>query len=173
MPKVKLEISGKAIPVTADCQIEGSTFSVRIDDQMFQGTWVTTGPGEGWLSCHGKIVPFYMAQQHEKLSIWLGGQAYQLSLISGGPRRAGEAGSAGLQGGDVKAPMPGTVLKVLVQAGDIVEPNQPLVIMESMKMEMTLSSPTAATVQQINGSAGQLVEMGTVLVKLTPIESPE
>jgi biotin carboxyl carrier protein len=165
MPKVKLEIPGQAKPFTADCQIEDHTFSILLDEHIFQGTWVSTGPGEGWLSCEGKILPFYMAQQQEKLSIWLDGQTYQLSLISGGRRRAGDSGSTAVHG-DIKAPMPGTVLKVLVKAGDTVEPNQPVVIMESMKMEMTLSSPTATTVQQVSCTEGQLVEMGAVLVKL-------
>jgi acetyl/propionyl-CoA carboxylase alpha subunit len=166
MSKVKLEVSGKDKLVNADYQIEGTTFSVVLDDQVFQGTWVATGPGEGWLSCEGKILPFYMTQTQEKLSIWLDGLTYHINLHSGGPRRAGESASAALQDGDVKAPMPGTILKVAVKAGDSVEANQPLVIMESMKMEMTLSAPTATTVQQVLCTEGQLVEMGAVLVKL-------
>lgn len=171
MPKVKLEVPGQAKLVTADYQIEDSTFSLVLngysdDPQMYQGTWVATGPGEGWLSCDGKILPFFLTQNEEKLNIWLDGNTYALNLESAEARRAGKAGANTLLGGDVKAPMPGTVLKVLVKAGDQVEANQPLVIMESMKMEMTLSAPAAALVQDVFCSEGKLVDMGTHLVKL-------
>ena len=64
--------------------------------------------------------------------------------------------------------MPGTILQLKVKAGDTVEANQPLIIMESMKMEMTLSAPYAGWVAAINGQEGQLVDMGTLLVKLEP-----
>ena len=66
--------------------------------------------------------------------------------------------------------MPGTVLKVCVQAGDRVEPQAPLVVVESMKMEMTLAAPAAARVREVVCAVGQMVEPGTVLVRLEPLE---
>jgi acetyl/propionyl-CoA carboxylase alpha subunit len=66
----------------------------------------------------------------------------------------------------VVAPMPGTVLSVLVAAGDEVEPRQPLVVLEAMKMETPLLSPYAATVREIHVAEGDRVTAGTVLVEL-------
>ncbi|KAB2945072.1 MAG: acetyl-CoA carboxylase biotin carboxyl carrier protein subunit, partial [Phycisphaerae bacterium] len=51
-----------------------------------------------------------------------------------------------MQAVEVKAPMPGTILKILVKPGDVVTAHQPLVVMESMKMEMTLSASGAGRV---------------------------
>jgi 3-methylcrotonyl-CoA carboxylase alpha subunit len=66
---------------------------------------------------------------------------------------------------DLTAPMPGTVLKVLVAPGQRFEAHAPLVVMESMKMEMTLSAPHAGRVGMIECRPGQLVAMGAVLMR--------
>lgn len=166
MPKVVLKFPDRAEPVSLSCQIEADRFSVTQDEQVYEGSLVLTGPGEGWLNCGGRILPFYMSQQQDELALWVNGNTYSLSLINPQARRSGGAAGGALPGGEVKSPMPGTILKVLVQPGDAVEANQPLVLMESMKMEMTLSAPQAATVTDVNCAPGQLVEMGALLVKL-------
>jgi 3-methylcrotonyl-CoA carboxylase alpha subunit len=66
----------------------------------------------------------------------------------------------------VTAPMPGTVVRVLVTAGDTVEPRQPLVVLEAMKMETPLVSPYAALVQAVHVAEGDRVAGGAVLVEL-------
>jgi acetyl/propionyl-CoA carboxylase alpha subunit len=66
----------------------------------------------------------------------------------------------------VTAPMPGTVVRVLVAAGDTVEPRQPLVVLEAMKMETPLVSPYAALVQAVHVAEGDRVAGGAVLVEL-------
>jgi pyruvate carboxylase subunit B len=63
--------------------------------------------------------------------------------------------------------MPGTVLRVLVAAGDSVEARQPLVVLEAMKMETPLLSPYAATVSVVHVAEGERVAGGATLVELT------
>jgi 3-methylcrotonyl-CoA carboxylase alpha subunit len=166
MPKVMLKFPDRTEPVSLSCQIEANRFTVTREEAVYQGSLVLTGPGEGWLNYAGRILPFYISQQQDELALWVNGGSYSLSLVNPEARRSGGATGDSLQGGEVKSPMPGTVLKVLVQPGDRVEANQPLVLMESMKMEMTLSAPQAATVTAVQCAAGQLVEMGALLVKL-------
>ncbi len=64
------------------------------------------------------------------------------------------------------APMPGTVIKVLVAAGDRVAARQPLVVLEAMKMETPLVSPYDATVLGVHVAEGDRVAGGTLLVEL-------
>jgi propionyl-CoA carboxylase alpha chain len=66
--------------------------------------------------------------------------------------------------GSLTAPMPGAVVRVLVEAGDAVVVGQPLVVLEAMKMEHTVAAPAAGTVTAISVAAGQQVDAGTVLV---------
>lgn len=61
-------------------------------------------------------------------------------------------------------PMPGRVVKVLVQAGQEVAKGQGLVIVEAMKMENELKAPRAAVVAAVRVQEGQGVEKGAVLV---------
>jgi acetyl/propionyl-CoA carboxylase alpha subunit len=69
--------------------------------------------------------------------------------------------------GAVTAPMPGTVLVVHVAAGADVEPRQPLVTLEAMKMEHPVTAPFAATVSAVHVSPGDAVAAGQVLAELS------
>jgi acetyl/propionyl-CoA carboxylase alpha subunit len=66
----------------------------------------------------------------------------------------------------VTAPMPGTVIRVLVGEGDAVRARQPLLVLEAMKMETPLVSPYEAVVKRVHVSEGDRVAGGTVLVEL-------
>jgi acetyl/propionyl-CoA carboxylase alpha subunit len=66
----------------------------------------------------------------------------------------------------VTAPMPGTVLRVLVAPGDTVEPRQPLVVLEAMKMETPLLAPYAASVREVKVAEGDRVAGGAELIEL-------
>jgi acetyl/propionyl-CoA carboxylase alpha subunit len=66
----------------------------------------------------------------------------------------------------VTAPMPGTVIGVRVEPGEAVQPRQPLVVLEAMKMELPVASPFAATVKAVHVAAGDRVPGGAPLVEL-------
>jgi acetyl/propionyl-CoA carboxylase alpha subunit len=66
----------------------------------------------------------------------------------------------------VVAPMPGVVIRIVAREGDRVEPRQPLVVLEAMKMETPLASPFEATVKRIHVSEGDRVTGGAALVDL-------
>jgi propionyl-CoA carboxylase alpha chain len=75
------------------------------------------------------------------------------------PDEAGRAGS-------LVAPMPGSVLRLLVAVGDTVAAGQPLLAMEAMKMEHQVVAPTAGTVAEIFVQVGQQLAHGQRLVQL-------
>jgi len=66
----------------------------------------------------------------------------------------------------VLAHITGTGWKVLVQVGDTVAADQELLILESMKMEMPVESPSAGRVASIAATPGQAVEEGDLLLEL-------
>ncbi len=72
--------------------------------------------------------------------------------------------------GEVTTAMPGMVVRVLVQEGDRVEKDQPLVILEAMKMENEFKAPIDSVVKAIRAKEGETVEANTVLVVLEPEE---
>lgn len=65
------------------------------------------------------------------------------------------------------APMPGNILKIFVNVGDTVEVNQPLMILEAMKMENEIVATSAGTITGIHVSTGQVVNPGDALVTVS------
>ena len=68
---------------------------------------------------------------------------------------------------DVVAEMVANVWRVLVAAGDAVGEGDPLVILESMKMEIPVASPVAGTVQELRVQEGGVVQEGDVIAVVT------
>ena len=66
----------------------------------------------------------------------------------------------------VLAHITGTVWKVLVQVGETVATDQPLLILESMKMEMPVEAPTSGRVASVAVTPGQAVDEGDLLLEL-------
>jgi biotin carboxyl carrier protein len=64
----------------------------------------------------------------------------------------------------IKAPIPGLVVKLLVAEGDSVDENQPLLILEAMKMENEIRSPRACTIKKVEIAVGQRIEQNAVMI---------
>jgi pyruvate carboxylase len=60
--------------------------------------------------------------------------------------------------GDVGAPLQGRLTKIMVNPGDVVVKNQPLFVIEAMKMESIVSAPVAGLVQRVLLKAGTVIE---------------
>jgi propionyl-CoA carboxylase alpha chain len=80
-----------------------------------------------------------------------------------------EPGSA-VEKGSLVAPMPGNVIRLGAAVGDAVTAGQPLIWLEAMKMEHTITAPADGVVAELNVNTGQQVEVGAVLAR---VESPE
>jgi biotin carboxyl carrier protein len=70
----------------------------------------------------------------------------------------------------IKPPMPGSVVKVLVEVGQKVDEGAPIIVVEAMKMEITLYSSIEGVISQINVEAGQQVDSEQVLVVISKEE---
>ncbi len=87
------------------------------------------------------------------------------------PSEDGANGAGGGAGGTgekdkVFAPMPGKIVKLLVNEGDKVTQKQPLVIVEAMKMENQVNSPSDGKVKKINFADGDQVDTDTPIIEL-------
>ena len=100
--------------------------------------------------------------------VWSGGRRHNLPAAPLTPPPAGESAqvSTGVPGREIRAPLSGTVVRVLVTEGDRVASRIPLVVLEAMKMETPLSSPFEAVVRRIHVAEGDRVAGGALLVEL-------
>src|SRR5919198_936905 len=100
---------------------------------------------------------------------WAGGFRLNLSPPPPMPPPDPELASHDHAGGEqssLTAPMPGTVIRVLVGDGDSVKPRQALVVLEAMKMETPIVSPYEAVVRAVHVEEGDRVAGGELLVEL-------
>ena len=97
----------------------------------------------------------------EEIGVWLDGEHFRFARVA-----RGAPAESGPTGGEVLAPMPGTVLDVLVTAGKVVARGDPLVVLEAMKMEHTLRAGGAGRIVEVNVQAGQRVRDGERLLSL-------
>jgi acetyl-CoA/propionyl-CoA carboxylase biotin carboxyl carrier protein len=79
-------------------------------------------------------------------------------------RRPGARGTVGGGSGEVAAPMQGTIVKVLVGPGDIVEAGDAVVVLEAMKMENNVTTDRAGTITEVRVAEGDSVGGGDVVV---------
>lgn len=110
----------------------------------------------------------------DDFSVNVDGKDYAVSLTEGAdapPQAAASSGTAPAATGEataLTAAVPGNVYKISVSVGDRVEENQPLLVLEAMKMETPVVSPCAGVVASIEVSAGDVVESGQVLLTVSP-----
>ncbi|MEP7180383.1 MAG: biotin/lipoyl-containing protein, partial [Pseudonocardiales bacterium] len=69
--------------------------------------------------------------------------------------------------GSLLAPMPGSVVRLDASVGDVVSAGQPILWLEAMKMQHQINAPAAGVIADLPVSAGQQVDVGTVLVVIT------
>jgi acetyl-CoA/propionyl-CoA carboxylase biotin carboxyl carrier protein len=93
---------------------------------------------------------------------WLGrdGATWAIGEAPPPALRGARAGSAD---GTVRSPMPGTILAVHVAVGDTVSAGQPVLVVEAMKMEHTVTAPLDGVITELTAKAGQQVPMDETL----------
>jgi acetyl-CoA/propionyl-CoA carboxylase biotin carboxyl carrier protein len=79
------------------------------------------------------------------------------------PKRAAASAASGTGSGQVIVPMQGTIVKVLVAVGDVVEVGQAVCLLEAMKMENAVNSEKDGVVKEVRVSAGDSVGAGDVV----------
>jgi biotin carboxyl carrier protein len=139
----KISLDGQ--PVNADAvEIAPNTLSLLLDGQSYE-VHITPSP-DGILKLQTGLQEFTAEVADPRA--WRG-------------RRHGALEAEGRQ--QVVAPMPGKVVRVLVEAGDKVEAGQGLLVVEAMKMQNEIRSPKGGTVERLHVKEGQPVNAGDVL----------
>lgn len=132
---------------------------ISVDIHAKQGN-----PSRGWCTGpDGAIHSYAVYGDGGQVQVWLDGRVFVFEAAYEAARGSRRAGSIA---GDVSAPMPGRVMQVLVTDGQRVGAGEPLVILESMKMELIIDAPGDATVKRVAVEEGGLVDRGVRLVEL-------
>ena len=114
---------------------------LRVGDSAGRRAWVVTAGDVRW--------------------VYFDGEVFEIQVVRPGGRRRGASVS-----GSLSSPMPATVVRVEVTAGDAVHRGQTLIILEAMKMELPIRSAADGVVQAVHCRPGDLVQAGVPLVDI-------
>jgi biotin carboxyl carrier protein len=106
----------------------------------------------------------FAAGPPERREVFIDGRVFTFD-VGGAGHRQPRAASA--HGEALSAPMPATVLKVLVVAGQTVRRGETLLTLEAMKMELPVRAPLDGTIQAVHCREGELVQAGVRLLDLS------
>ena len=106
----------------------------------------------------GERVHANVVRSDRELTVFVAGVAHRLQVCEFETIQDEEAG------GRLTAPMPGSVIEVLVKEGEAVEPGRALMIIEAMKMEHTIVAPMAGRVARVRFAPGEQVKEGDQLI---------
>jgi biotin carboxyl carrier protein len=136
--------------VSADLQqLHGGLYALRLGDARDEVLAVAGEQGEVRLAIRGlEYAADVVDETHARLASVAGGRGGAHAHV------------------ELKAPMPGLLVRLLCGPGDEVQAGQPLVVLQAMKMENELSLARGGKVAAVNVQAGQTVEQGQVLVVL-------
>ncbi|MEM0951903.1 MAG: biotin carboxylase N-terminal domain-containing protein [Cyanobacteria bacterium P01_H01_bin.74] len=121
------------------------------------------------------VLPFYAHRHPNAVTLWVLGNVYSFSRKSkhsphhdnhAAQGHSGQAGAADANALQVLAPMPGNLISIAVVEGDVVKCGQALGVIESMKMEITLTADCDATVDRIFYQPGDQVALKALIVQL-------
>lgn len=158
-------------------ELEGTTFDVQLSRagagyRLHRGEsildvdlgWAAAGLADVRVNGIEKRVVF--AKRGDDVYVHVDGEAYHLRYRHPLDRLA--ALSDAEAGDHVRAPMPGAVISVLVEAQESVIRGQALLVMESMKMETTITAPRDGVVKAVHHGAAQTFDRDSLLISLEP-----
>lgn len=143
---------------------EAGRLRVRIGDRVIEADAVEVATGTYSILLGGRAYEVRVQPGNDGLRVHAGGREFAAQVID--PRvwrgkRAGVLEAEGRQ--QIIAPMPGKIVRVLVQAGENVEAGQGMLVVEAMKMQNEVHSPKTGKVERVLVTEGQAVNAGEVL----------
>jgi acetyl-CoA/propionyl-CoA carboxylase biotin carboxyl carrier protein len=151
--------------------LEGPDGAVEVAVRATGDTWAwQVGAASGTLTFDAT----HLAANH-RVSVFAEGEAVWVVDPDVGAVRfapvAGDNDSAGHGEASLEAPMPGTVVQLRVEPGASVAAGETLVVLESMKMEISIAAPRDGSVAEVLVAAGNQVDRGAVLIELAEEEA--
>ena len=162
--KYRVTVDGQEKEI--DVQISPSgALSVAVDGARSDADIVRV-PGGVNIILGGRVFDLAFGGKAEARHVALGEDRVTVSVQN--ERARSQKRGGGMKGAaskEIRSPMPGRVVKVLVAVGDEVAPNTPVIVIEAMKMENELRATAGGKVESIHAKAGDTVEGNALLVK--------
>jgi len=161
--KTILSTGGESL--TVEYTQNGDEYEVAVNSQTRTVRLLSARDGALTLLVDGKPQRVHVASDGPRTLVAVAGHVYEFTRPQEKQPRTRQR-EGGRLDPEIRSPMPGKILQVLVTEGATVETGQALVLLEAMKMENTLSAEGAALVKKVHVAPGELVDLGQLLVEL-------
>jgi biotin carboxyl carrier protein len=152
-------------------QERGDDFDIQVDGKTMAIESVKAPGNLVSFSHEGDTHRIYIVDDDGKMHLQIHGEQYLAEDMSAAEVSAATGEQASPESElEIRAPMPGKILKISVSEGDRVSPKQPLLIVEAMKMENSIMSRGEGIVRKINFKEGDVVDTGQPIIELDPVE---
>jgi biotin carboxyl carrier protein len=163
--KLTAEIAGEHQEL--QFRVEGALVFAEVDGRSYRLEARALREGVHLLMLNGRVYECRVEVdevRREASEVHVGNHAYKVRLIDPKRLRGGQSTGAQADGAaQLVAPMPGKVVRVLVEQGAQVEAGDRIVVVEAMKMQNEMKAPRAGTVTALHARAGTTVKAGEVL----------
>lgn len=153
-------------------QIDSERYSAKLNNKNIDLTCIPISENCFTIFIGNTLYKVFFSNANKRLLVSVGGDLFEIEDVTGLTRISQSVNLQKMASSDsnVRAPMPGRVLKILVSESQQVNLNQPLFIVESMKMENEVVSPIAGRVKRINSQVNDLISVGDTIIELEPGE---
>ena len=143
---------------------ESSPVTAVLDGRMIAADVAKISSGVYSILLGGRSLEATAEEATEGYLVHVAGSEFPIKIIDPRSWRGRSGGSIALEGRqEVIAPMPGKIVSVLVVAGQTVEANQGLLVIEAMKMQNEIRSPKSGAMERLLVKEGQTVSAGEIL----------
>jgi len=146
--------------VEIEARTDGSGFRLHVGEHAYRGRGELGTDGRLRVELDGVVEEIGVVEVGGLIHVLLRGERFALARVD--PLAAAEREEE--TGGVIAAPMPGRIIRRLVSAGDRVARGAPLLVLEAMKMEHTLTAPGAGRISALRCEEGEQVEDGAILL---------
>jgi len=164
--EVRISAPGAAAERTRSVELErkAGRLRVRIGDRVIEADAVEVATGTYSILLGGRAYEVRVQPGVDGLRVHAGGREFAAQVIDPRVWRGRRAGVLEVEGRQqIIAPMPGKIVRVLVQAGESIEAGQGMLVVEAMKMQNEVRSPKTGKVERVLVTEGQAVNAGEVL----------
>lgn len=159
-PRVRFEIAGEAVELSWQ-QRALELYDVNCGDWQSRVEIISFEPGLIRLAINGVQQSFAITEVEDQFFLHSIKGSRAIKLLPRYPESSAASGNESYM-----APMPGQVLKILVERGEQISAGDPLVILEAMKMEQTLRAAMDGIVEEVLVKQGDVVAPGDVIVRI-------
>jgi biotin carboxyl carrier protein len=160
--KYTVVVAGERVDLEIDLN-DVRKIVAQVDGRAYSLEAKTVEPGVYWFNWNNRSVELSVTPAGEQYTVSVDGLRYPAEILDARAalRKAAQQGHDGVV--ELRAPMPGKIVKILLQPGTEVSANQGILVMEAMKMQNEVKSPKSGIVKRIAVQENAAVNAGDLL----------